>query len=67
MPRKVPQKSKGPRTEHPRLVGISEAENTILERAATSAEMKPAAYIREAALYHAREELGLKHPAGGGK
>ncbi len=58
------QKSKGPRTEHPRLVGFSESENAVIERAAAKAGVKPSPYIRENALWCAREELGLEHPAG---
>lgn len=56
------EKSKGPRAEHPRLVGFSRAENKIVERAAKQAGTRTNTYIREAALYHAREDLGLAQP-----
>lgn len=57
-------RSKGPRAEHPRLVGFSDKENALVERAAAKAEFPTNVYIREAALYAAREELGLKQPGG---
>ncbi len=58
---------RGPRAEHPRLVGLSEKENALIERAARKAEAPANVYIREAALYCAREDLGLKQPEGGGE
>ncbi len=64
MPTATPPKSKGPRGEHPRLVGLSASENSLIERAAKRAEVPANVFIREAALFQAREELGLKHPAG---
>jgi hypothetical protein len=57
-------RSKGPRSQHPRLVGFSSEENHLVERAASKADAPTNVYIREAALYQAREDLGLKHPAG---
>ena len=60
----VQRRSKGPRTEHPRLVGFTEAENAIVVRAASKCETPANVFIRESALFQAREELGLKHPVG---
>jgi len=57
---------KGPRSEHPRLVGFSEVENALIERAAKRVQVAGNAYIREAALWDAREELGLPHPPEAG-
>jgi len=58
------QRPKGPRAEHPRLVGFSEKENALVERAAKACELPANVYIREAALFNAREDLGLKQPKG---
>lgn len=55
---------KGSRAEHPRLVGFSEDENALVERAASKCGVKANPFIREAAVFQAREELGLKHPKG---
>ena len=58
-------KARGPRAEHPRLVGFSDRENKLVERAARKAKARTNVYIREAALYQAREELGVEHPPAG--
>lgn len=63
---KAKPRSKGPRSQHPRLVGFSSEENHIVERAAAKVDEPTNVYIREAALFQAREELGLKHPKGEG-
>ncbi len=61
-----PKRTKQPRDEHPRLIGFTEKENGIVVRAATKGGMSATAYIREAALFNAREDLGLVHPKGEG-
>jgi N-dimethylarginine dimethylaminohydrolase len=58
-------KPKAPRAQHPRLVGFSEDENTIVERAAELEGTKTNVYIREAALSLARRRL--MGQAGGGR
>lgn len=66
MPRaKTPTpKPKAPRAQHPRLVGFSEEENALVERAARAVDMATNPYIRESALFQAREDLGLMQPEG---
>jgi hypothetical protein len=62
--RGMPKRPKGLRNEHPRLLCLSEAENGLLERAARQVGAPTNVYIREAALFQAREELGVQHPEG---
>jgi uncharacterized protein (DUF1778 family) len=58
------KRSHGPRTQHPRLIGLSEKENALLVRAAARADTTVTEYMRDAALWCAREDLGIKHAAG---
>lgn len=52
-----PSKPKAPRAEHPRLVGFSEDENTIVEAGAAKDGVPTNVFIREAAVGRARRRL----------
>ncbi len=53
-----------PSREHPFLVGCSHAQAALIKRGAKKLGMKPIPFIREAALFQARDALGLKQPEG---
>lgn len=52
------------RREHPIPVGLSHLEHEVISRAAEAMGLSRTAFVREAALYHARDILGVPTTSG---
>lgn len=59
---KTPEKPKKPRQEHPFLVGCTHKEAALIARGAAKFGMGPIEFLRDSALFQARDLLGMKQP-----
>lgn len=59
MPSKT-KKQKKPRQEHPYLVGCTHKEAALIARGAAKFGMGPIEFLRDSAIFQARDALGLK-------
>ncbi len=51
-----------PSKQHPFLVGCTHEEAALIERGAAKFDMGPCTFLRDCALFQAREALGLRQP-----
>lgn len=59
---KAKKKQKPPSRQHPFLVGCTEHEASLLTRAGKKLGQGPITFLRDIALFRARQLLGLRQP-----